>query len=194
MALEEFWSHIQGAASNLRSTAQPPLWLKARTMAGFDIADFGFLEETERSALEAAVNRFLAVARQVTRKQPATPEQIAEATPALEEILRILDPTHYAHAEALRVQTLLRRELADDLPKWVTKLSCETRDDSLGEPGIWIWLDVTDDAVDKGYIEEHGMEVYQTVKDAFEDVGSRRYPFVRMRSPDVPKRRRGVSA
>ncbi len=190
MAVEEFWQNLRAAAPLLGSPsgapeADPSAWLKPRTVDGFDPAEFTFLPADQWQALEERVRRFRAVAAAVPKKRPPTPEQVREARAALTGVLELL-PTHqFWDAESFRTHVGLNRELAGQLPKWVTGVTCETGEDHIGDPVMRIWVDVTDKAVDQRKIEKHGRTIRGQVEEAYYAVGGRRMAFIRFRSPDA---------
>jgi hypothetical protein len=211
MAIDDFWRNLQTAASLYAPSATTDSahvdagameqmlrgavrWLTPRSVDGFRIEDFEFLEEEQRSILGESVERFLAVARQVPGNKPATPEQAEEGRAAFEAILRVLQPDRFKDAESFRTQVLLDRELEGKLPGWVTGISCETGLDLVGDPAIWIWVDVTDDATNRRKVAKEGQAIHETIETAYRRIGGRRWPFIRFRSPDASARRQGASA
>lgn len=170
------------------------MWLTPGSVDDYDPADFSFLGDEQQAKLTRSVERFRAVAEKVPGSKPATREQEQEARAAFDDILQLLQPLQFRDAESFRTQTLMRRELRGKLPKWVTSITCETGVDLIDEPAIRIWLDVTDDAVDKRKIEKHGNAIHDTVDEAYRRIGGKRWPFVRFRSPDAFAMSKGVSA
>jgi len=211
MAIDEFWRNLRTAASlysptvaaDSRSIDVPriesslrsaDLWLTLRSIDGFEIGEFEFLDEDRRIALNESVQRFREVAGAVRADKPATPAQANEGRAAFEAILSILQPHRFHDAESFRTLVLLERELAGRLPNWVTALHCETGTDLAGDPGIWIRVDVTDAAVDKGKVVKQWQIVHDAVETAYARIGGRRWPFIRFRSPDAFAHRQGVPA
>jgi hypothetical protein len=210
MAIDDFWLNLRTAASFYapsvavdapldagaveRMLRGAMMWLTPRSVEGFNEDDFAFLEEEQRATLRENVERFRTVASQVPAKKPATPEQVEQGQAAFGEILRILQPHRFRDAESLQTQILLERELRGKLPRWVTGISCETGLDLTDDPAIWIRVDVTDSATDKGLIEKHGLAIAEEIRSAYQRIGGRRWPFVRFRSPDAFAHREEGSA
>jgi hypothetical protein len=189
MAVEEFWQNLRTAAPLLGSPdapeSDPALWLKPRTVDGFDPAEFQFLPADQGQTLEESVRRFRAVAGAVSKKRRPTPEQVREAREALAGVLDLLPTQQFWDAESFRTHVGLNRVLAGQLPKWVTGVTCETGVDHVGDPVMRIWVDVTDKAVDQRKIEKHGRTIRDQMEEAYHAVGGRRMPFIRFRSPDA---------
>lgn len=211
MAIDDFWLNLRTAASLYSPTvaADSPrvdtgylermlrgavMWLTPRSVDGFDPNDFQFLDEDQQARLRAVVERFRAVASSVPGNQPATRPQAEEGRAAFAEILQILQPHRFRDAESFQTQVLLERGLRGQLPRWVTGLFCETGTDVGGDPAVWIWVEVTDDATTKGRIEKEGQGVHELISAAYRRIGGRRWPFIRFRSPDALARREGGAA
>jgi hypothetical protein len=211
MAIDDFWLNLRTAASLFAPTATADsarvdaghvermlrgaaMWLTPGSVDGFDPNDFRFLGEEQQETLRMSIERFRAAASQVPGNEPATRSQAEEGRAAFGEILRILQPHRFRDAESFRTQVLLERELRGQLPRWVTGLSCETGTDVVGDPAVWIWVEVTDAATKKGRIEKAGQGLHERIAAAYRRVGGRRWPFIRFRSPDAFARREGGAA
>lgn len=194
MAIEEFWQNLRtaarsaGPATDLPSPGSAPgaaAWLNSRSLDGFDAAEFAFLPPDQQQTLEDAVRRFRTIATDTPAGRLPTPARVSEARAAFAEILQILQPERFWDAESFRTHVGLNRELAGKLPKWVTGVTCETGFDHVGDPAIWIWVDVTDKAVDQHKIEKHNRQIRELVEAAYRSTRGHRWPFVRFRSPDA---------
>lgn len=198
MAIDLFWRNLRTAAGlfgPLAETADadaarleralrgPALWLTPRSVNGFDVRDFDFLEPAQQEALGASVEKFRAVANQVSPKKPASASQKKEAGQAFLEILKILKPDQFIEADAFRIQTLLERELQGKLPSWVKGITCETGTDTGDDPAVWIWLHVTDEATDRGLVAKHAIGILEEAQSAFDRIGSHRWPYILFRNP-----------
>jgi hypothetical protein len=80
---------------------------------------------------------------------------------------------------------LLTHELHGKLPRWGTGITCQTGLDPVGEPAIWIWVEVTDEAVARRKITRRGQTIHELVGDAYWKIGGRLLSFIRFRSPDL---------
>jgi len=181
MALEDFWMNLATAANQLAGGSNK--WFTPWALYGYDPADFAFLDDDRRAALTQNVERFR-TATDGPKKKP-TPARIDEGRAAIEEIGRLLETRRFPDGESLRAQTLMERQLVGELPKWVTGISCQTGEDHMGEPAMRIWLDVTDEAVDKRKIDKHANDITDTVREAYQRIDKRRWPYVLFRSPDA---------
>jgi len=107
MAIQDFWLNVTAALSYFDSRLvtessdldprqlqsrlrKAVLWLTPATVDGFDAGDFGFMAQPERDELKASVEDFRRVAEKVPDDGPATLEQIREALPKFQRILKIL--------------------------------------------------------------------------------------------------------
>lgn len=210
MAIEVFWPNLLRAVNrfglSVREGSTPldtesqdrmlrdaATWLTPESVEGFDPNDFGFLPDEQQKALRESVERFRTVACQVSENTPATQAQFEEGRSAFGEIRRILQYGIRWDVEAFRSQMLLERELQGRLPSWVTVLSSEIFTDTIGDPAVWICIDVTDEAVDDGKIEDQWHALSERVEDAYRRVGGKRWPYIRFRSPDAFARSQPVS-
>jgi len=201
MAIDVFWRNLRTAAGLFgppsdsagspgadaarleRALHGAAPWLIPRSVNGFDVRDFDFLEPGQQEALRQAVERFRSVADQVSAKKPATASQKREAGQAFLEILEVLKPDQFIEADGFRIQTLLEKELRGKLPSWVKGISCETGTDTGDDPAVWIWLHVTDEATDRGLVAKHALGILDEVQSAFDRIGSHRWPYIRFRNP-----------
>lgn len=201
MALDDFWASIRTAASLHSPTVaadtpeavaawerilrQARLWLTPRSVEGYDPVDFSFLDEGEQTRLRDGVERFRAAAGQVAADAAPTERQAKEGDAAFRAILALLRPHRFRDAESFRTQILLDRALQGGLPPWVTAVACETGTDLGGDPAIWIWVDVTDEATRRGKVEKEGQAIHDRIESAYHRIGGRRWPYIRFRSPDA---------
>jgi len=191
MAIEEFWGNLRNAISQSATTTS---WLSPWSVDEFDLNDFRFLDQDQQQALKESVEQFLDVAHQIPDKQSATETQIETGRKAFEKIVQLLRPDRYWDAESLRTEVLLNRELRAKVPGWVTAISCETGTDSVGDPALWVWLDVTDKAVDQGKIEKNWRPLHDAVEAAYRNIRGRRWLYIHFRSPDAFARKEGGAA
>jgi hypothetical protein len=196
MAIEEFWMNLRAAARAFALTAvssdvpavgtdqrehalaTATAWRTPQSVAGFDAREFDFLESDRKAALQARVDRFRAAVSQA----PSSPDQKREAAEAFSELVRLLRPLEFPNAESFRIGTLLMREVGGVLPEWVESVSCETGDDASGDPAVWVWINVTEDAVEKKLIAKGWQPIYETVDAAARAIAASRWPYVRFQS------------
>jgi hypothetical protein len=163
MALRDFWIGVRTAAGlpTPEAVANSPrfdaelieralrkgtLWLTPRAVAGFDEADFDFLDPEERARLAKLVADFRATAATVSPRAPVPEEIVKPALPLFRDIIRTLELDRYGDSEAYRLGKQIERALKSDWPEELAELRFKTGLDHTGDPGIWIWGFVTDEA------------------------------------------------
>jgi len=199
MAADEFWLNLRTSASLIapsvstdvpgqnadeveRRLREAAIWLTPGTVAGYDPEAFSFLASPERQQLSRAVSDFLDVARQVPGDGPASRPQLRQGWEAFQTLLRLLRPHQFTDFETFKIQYRLERELAGKLPPWVEGLACETGVDVADDPALWIWLNVSQEAVDNDLVIKEGPRVHDEVVRAARRLHTGRWPFVRFRS------------
>ena len=200
MALREFWANVGSTAGLVPSKAAvdaPRLdanrierilrkrhdWLTPRAVQGYDPDDFEFLSAEERRDLEESVHRFLQVADQVPATARASEAQVQAALPAFRRIVEILRPDKYADLDALVIGKRIEQYLRGRLPDWVRELVFETGNDAvLGEPALWIWVEVDDDAAAEDVFHQNTRSVRDVLEPAVRKLATDRWPFIRFRS------------
>jgi hypothetical protein len=162
MALQEFWNNVRIGASLIapQVTADAPrldpasiesalrratLWLTPRAVEGFNEADFPFLPQEERERLAKLVNEFSEVAAQVSPTDAAPREVVDLALPLFREILQMLEFHRYGDAEAYRLGKQIEQKLQPHWPTEIAELRFNTGLDHTGDPGLWIWVFLTED-------------------------------------------------
>jgi hypothetical protein len=163
MALPEFWMSVRTATRLLAGpvVADAPrldtesiehtlrgttLWLTPDAVAGFEDADFDFLDQAERVRLAKLVADFQAVASAVSPKAPPPDEAVSQALPLFRDIVQALEFDRYGDVEAYRLGKKIEQQLKPDWPDELAELRFRTGRDHTGDPGIWILGLVKDDA------------------------------------------------
>ena len=151
MAIKDFWNNIRAGASLTSSQAvvdSPRLnaeriesilrsatsWLTPKSVEGYDPDDFDFLADEERQRLTDNIKHFRATASKVPHIGPPTNEQIREAMPEFENILKTIRPDRYGDLDAFVLGKKIEREVSGTLPQWARELIFETGFDVSGEP------------------------------------------------------------
>lgn len=196
MAINDFWLNVQTAArllspqnevDNHRSDSiqaaqglqRTPAWLTPRSIRGFAIEDFKFLDDLERTKLANAVSRFQEIARQVPPNRPPSTDQVEMASKALLQILEVLQPERYADPEAFECGKRIERYLAGQLPATVSEIRFRTDDDFRGQPGLWIWVIFKDDfESDQAFLDQVDV-LRRLLYSATNDLGIDRWPYTR---------------
>jgi hypothetical protein len=212
MALKDFWLNVRTGARFLtpgttadsprldvasieRTLGAAPVWLTPKSVAGFNPEDFQFLPGKDQKALREAVERFLEVARQLPRHQPGTEQQVQQALPQFARIIEILRPDKYADAQAFVIGKRLEQHLANQIPPTVLELRYETGPDWAGDPALWIWVILKDEATAKGLLLPNARQVRELLEDGVSELGFEHFPHVRVRAdselqPEKPVRKR----
>jgi hypothetical protein len=164
MAIDDFWLNVEIASrSDFGSvSSDSPLfdsghfqrrlrtavsWLTPASVEGFDARDFTFLSPSEREKLTACVEGFREVAEKVPADGPATQEQEHEARSKLSCILEILRPDENPDVEAFRAAKVLENmRLPHDVRDDVDRILREFDSDSTGDPSVWVWVILKDEA------------------------------------------------
>jgi hypothetical protein len=164
----------------LRSTDP---WLTPEVVAGFDEKDFSFLPDDERGRLARLVADFRAVAETVRPTGPAPRDAVERALPLFRDIVQSLEFDRYGDAEAFRLGKLIEREIAPHRPSELAELRFNTGLDHSGDPALWIWAFLSDEASDT---DEHFLEAAQTLRDLLRSTARRvapdRWPYISFRS------------
>jgi hypothetical protein len=200
MALDDFWQNAKIAASlveprvNADSSGLDPahlhrlmrnavIWLTPATVAGFDPCDFTFLSPSEREELKTSVGDFRRVAETVPDDGPATKEQIQEALPKLRRILEILRPDLNPDVDAFRAAKVLENlRLPYDVRDDVARFIHEFDTDSTGDPGVWVWVILKDEAAEGPGFFEKAERIRQFVDLALLRQGVRLRPYIHFRT------------
>jgi hypothetical protein len=192
MAIDEFWQNVRlGARLNLptrvisdtprmddevikNALANSHSWLTPKSVQGFDPADFAFLPPEERNRLTENVNGFLALAKTVDPKKPATAEQVEAATPFFTDIVKSLEFDRFADAEAYRVGKTIESDPSfphDD----VKDARYRIRRDWNGEPSIKIMTYLPDSSLEE--FLERAKSVRKVIMDLVFERGQPYFPY-----------------
>jgi hypothetical protein len=199
MALKQFWSSICSAArflvpaviadapkfdvsdieAGVRDTRD---WLSLKSVEGFDEHDFGFLPDDSRRRLAQCVNEFRAIAQQVASDEQASDEQLEAALPLLLGVLEVMRPDRYADLDALIIGKRVEWELAGRLPGWVREIRFETGNDSNGDPAVWIWVEVDDEAATADVLSRNTRQVRGLLGECVRHLEVPHWPYIRFRT------------
>lgn len=204
MAIKDFWNNIRAGASLTSSQAvvdSPRLnaeriesilrsatsWLTPKSVEGYDPDDFDFLADEERQRLTDNIKHFRATASKVPHIGPPTNEQIREAMPEFENILKTIRPDRYGDLDAFVLGKKIEREVSGTLPQWARELIFETGFDVSGEPALWIWVEVDDKALDETEVLRRFDSVREELRTAALRICPGRWPFIRLREASERK-------
>jgi hypothetical protein len=164
---------IQGALS------RADIWLTPKSVAGFNAADIPELGLDRQRELQAAVQSFLAVAKQVPADRPATAEQFGNASVAFAKIRQILEPYLSLPDEARNIEKALR---AVDFPAWVVNWDYEIGSDSDGMAVVWVNMFVDEQTVPGTRLGREAAELTTKVRQAFANFKIDRWHHIRLRT------------
>ena len=200
MALRDFWISVRRGARLVtpqaivdaprldptlieRTLQSTTLWLTPRAVAGFDEVDFGFLPDEERGHLGKLVADFRAIASTVDPTAPAPHDAVEKALPLFGEIVRSLEFDRYGDAEAFELGKLIERTIEPIRPVELAELRFNTGLDHSGDPGIWIWAFLTDEAAasDAQFLET-ARKLHDLLDPVARTVAPHRWPYISFRA------------
>lgn len=196
MALEEFWNSVRAGRSLMfaRTTKVPAassaptqrvrttLWMSRNSVAGFAPDDFSFLSDRDRERLTRSVSGFLDAISNLTPSVPASQRQVARAEPPFLEIVKLLEFTRYEDVDAFRIGKSIEAEVQGSRPAWLSALKFKTGLDSTGDPALWIWAYLADDAIEGPDANRNEAEVRDLLDAAARSAAPDRWPYIRFRS------------
>jgi hypothetical protein len=162
-----------------RRLSRAALWLTPAAVRGFDALDFPELPANTREELERSVREFTEVASQVPDDGPASAEQEAAAIRGFQNILRILQPYFPTPEELTQLRTAMK---AVNLPDSVQTWDYEFGRDSSGDPAVWIWIVVDDEAAVDVTFTAATTRLQRDIHRALQRAGLDRWPYVRFRT------------
>jgi hypothetical protein len=162
-----------------RRLSRAAFWLTPASVRGFDAADFPELSDEDRDELERSVREFAEIAVQVPDDGPATAEQETSALRAFQQVQRVLEPYFPTPQELDRLRIAMR---SVRFPDFVQTWDHEFGRDSTGEPAVWIWVVVDDDAPDDATFTTTTTRLQREIHRALDRAGLDRWPYVRFRT------------
>jgi hypothetical protein len=200
MALQDFWSSVRTAARLLAPTATvdspkldagrieqtlraTDLWLTPRSVAGYHEADWNFLPEPQRQRLTRLVEEFRHVASEIDPTGPAPKESVEQAFPLFRDIIALLEFDRFGDAEALRLGKQIENLIQRHRPAELAELRFQTGPDNTGDPAIWIWAILTDEATpDEERFFQTSERVRKLLDTAARTVAPERWPYIHSRT------------
>jgi hypothetical protein len=155
------------------------IWLTPKSVKGFNPADFPELGPLRQTELQSAVQDFLAVARQVPPNDPASPEQLTNATSAFAKMLDILQPYIPSPEDADNVEEALTHV---QFPPWVVNWDYELDSDKDGDPAVWVNLYADESTAPRKEFGRLASQMSASIRRALSDTGSLRRPYIRIRT------------
>jgi len=198
MALREFWTNVRRAidwmspatavdsreldASEIEAMIRDAVWLTPKAVEGFEPKEFTFLAEEEQDRLKGCVGAFLEIARQIDQTGPATEAQRRAGLEQLQCVMDIVSPYRYRDLEAFRLGKRIEQELGESMPEWVRGLQFETGNDADGDPALWIWIELEDDAVaEEDVFARRTRQIRSTIADCVHRLELQHWPYIRFR-------------
>ncbi len=158
------------------------LWLTPKCVEGFEEGDFSFLPDPEREELTKLVAQFRAVASQVPPDGPATQQQVEEALPCFLAIVRMLEFDRFGDDQAYRIGKQVERQIEPRRPAWLQELRFDTGADWAGDPSLWIWCVVADEAAQGKQGAQNARMIRELLDRAARVVARDRWPYIRFRT------------
>ncbi len=159
--------------------ARAAIWLTPKSVNGFNPADFPELGLDRQRELQSAVQDFLTVAKQVPPNEPASPEQLGNARVAFAKMLEILQPYLPSPSDADEVEEALKDI---PFPAWVVNWDYELGNDEDGAPAVWVNLFADESTAPRKEFGRLALQMNASIQRALSAMGSRRWPYVRMRT------------
>ena len=119
-------------------------WLTPRAVDGFEVKEFSFLPDDERSKLAKLVADFQMVASSISPTAAVPEDTVERAIPVFLDVVRLLEFDRYGDAEAFRLGKMIEQDLLQPANcKRFTGFN--TGLNHSGDPALWIWVFLTDD-------------------------------------------------
>lgn len=170
----------------------PKSWTDVAAVAGYDPADFDFLPDADRERLTALVAEYHAAATELAsadRTRAPIPlsesrrgELRGQAGDALQQIILLLEQDRYRDPDALRFGKLVEQQFRGHLPDGVAELRFLAGEDSAGEPAIWVWAFLSDEATATDeLLVKTGRMVRPILRAAARTAAPNHYPYILFR-------------
>ena len=157
-----------------RALQRSPIWLTPRAVKGFDIKDFPELPPDAQRTLASEVERFQSVAKRAPRRAAAPPDLIDQALPAFLTIFETMEP----YLDEYAAYPLLKQAR---LPDDVIDFAIKPGPDWEGDPAVYVWVIIKDEAADSSF-REKAAAIREQVRNVLEDADIGRWPYVRFRT------------
>ncbi len=157
--------------------------VNSAAVAGFDVKDVDFLPQAERKRLAKLVKDFQALTSRVNPQEPAPEDVVERALALFRDIILLLEFDRYEDPEAYRLGKQIERAIKAQWPAELAELRFSSGLDSIGEPGIWIWVFLTEEAsmTDDQFLE-NARKVRDWLDPIAREVAPDRFPYISSRS------------
>lgn len=196
MSLQDFWLNVRTSARLVerRAIVDSPrfeldsiehslqgttFWLTLKAVAGYDEKDFEFLPDSERRHLTDLVAEFRRVASTVPPTIQTSDPKVKQATPLFRDIVATLEFDCFEDAEAFRLGKQIEQVIQADR---LVELRFSTGLDSTGDPAIWIWAILTDEAADRSVFARTTTAIRDRLESISRAVSPDRWPHIRFRT------------
>jgi hypothetical protein len=200
MAFQDFWMNVRTAAGTIARQAvvdSPRLdpneieqtlrggnqWFTPRAVERFDVKEFEFLPLVERERLADLVKDFRAFTSRVDPKEPVSEGVLERARALFRDILLLLEFNRYGDPEAYRLGKQIEQVVEAHRPQELAELRFNTGLDHSGDPAIWIWGFLTEEAA---ATDDQFLENATKLRDWLDPIARRiapdRWPFLSFRS------------
>jgi hypothetical protein len=202
MAFEDFWISVRRAAGPIARQArvvdlprldpneidrtlraEPTMWLTPRAVAGFDVKDLDFLPQAERRRMAKLVKDFQTLTSGLNPKDRAADEVVERALAMFRDIIVLLEFNRYEDPEAFRLGKQIEQAIKAQWPEELAELRFSTALDHTGDPGIWIWVFLTEEAstTDDEFLE-NAKRLRHWLDTIAREIAPERYPYLSFRS------------
>jgi hypothetical protein len=162
-----------------KAIARAAIWLTPKSVEGFNLDDFSELDPQRQQELQAAIDDFLRVARQVPPTQPASQQQLHAAQASFAKILVILEPFLPTPDEGKQVDEALK---SAEFPPWVANWDYELGSDQDEVPSVWINLYVDETIAPRKELGRFASQMTAKFREALSAADNHRWPYVRVRT------------
>lgn len=159
--------------------ARAAIWLNPSAVDGFDVRDFAELPPQLRNDLKGTVERFRAIAKQVSPTERATSDQLRDAASALLEASKIVEGYFGTGDEDRRIGEVLRHI---EFPPAVRTWDYELGLDSTSDPAVWLYIFVDDQTAASDDFLGLTLEIEGKIRDGLGAAGITRWPYFRFRT------------
>jgi hypothetical protein len=202
MAFQDFWTSVRRAAGPITGQTRvedsprldpneiertlrgrTTLWLTPRAVAGFDVKDVDFLPQAKRKRLAKLVKDFRTLTSRVNPNEPASGDVVERALALFRDIILLLEFDRYEDPEAYHLGKRIERAIKAQWPAELAELRFSSGLDSIGEPGIWIWVFLTEEAsmTDDQFLE-NAKKLRHWLDAIAREVAPDRFPYISSRS------------
>jgi hypothetical protein len=200
MSLEHFWNNLSNAKNELdlvenikRDLRQNPtasavipteFWPTPQAVEGFDRDDFWYLPKDQQQQLAGLVEEFASIVRPMVHDFGTWKgESLKRAEEILRSVMEIMELGNHRDALEFRVSKIVelcrkRLKNGDD----VSDIRFQIEEDSTGEPALWVWVILEDEATKGNRFFEITRQIRSDLTRMLRAYGVELRPFIHFRS------------